>query len=292
MNILMQKYRSYLDGTAKRNTVLSYIGDLTAFADELNIAKIEDIPKISQADIEEYIAMLKNKGMAYSSLARIVASLKKFFIFCKENGIIEEEPIKDISIPQGQRKLPETMTVEEVIRILEAPDSKTIKGMRDKAMLELMYATGMKVSEIINLKVNDVSLKNELVVINSGDKQRFVPIGKSAVDAILVYLKSGRSRIPYAEGFDNLFLNIYGAPLTRQGLWKIIKHYIEIAGINRNITAKTLRHSFALHLLDNGADVQSVSEMMGYNDVSSTRVYFDVMNNKTKEVYRKAHPRA
>lgn len=173
---------------------------------------------------------------------------------------------------------------------MEAPDANTVKGKRDRAMLEVMYATGARVSELISLKVSDVSLKNEMAVLTTGRSHRLVPLGKAAIAALIDYIKV-RSNIKNSSS-DALFLNFYGGPLTRQGFWKIIKHYIKESGISDNVTAQTLRHSFALHLLKNGADAESVSEMLGYSDVSSTKIYLEVMNNKIKDVYKNAHPRA
>lgn len=292
MNNLIYEYTNYLDENSTQNTKMSYLRDLTKFISEMEITRLSDISNLSEDDIGEYIAILKNRGMAYSSLARTVASLRKFFVYCQSRGIVCEDLTKNAEVPRHRRKLPDTISFEEIVRILEAPDISNIKGIRDKAMLEMMYATGAKVSELINLRVNDISLKNEMVVINSGSKHRFVPLGKSAVDSMVLYLKEARRKIPSSDKSDILFLNFYGDPLTRQGFWKIIKQYIEIAGIKGNVTPQTIRHSFALHLLSNGADTRSVSEMMGYSDETSVKIYFDVMNNKIKNVYRKAHPRA
>ena len=292
MNNLIAEYSAYLNENSTKNTAMSYIRDLIKFFSEMEIRSESDFLKLTEDDIGEYIAILKNRGMAYSSLARTVSSLRKFFIYCETSGILDKDLTKNAEIPKYQRKLPDTLSFEEVVKILEAPTLSNVKGIRDRAMLEIMYATGAKVSEIINLKVNDISLKNEMIVISSENKHRFVPMGKSAVDALVLYLKESRKKIPGSDKSDILFLNFYGEPLTRQGFWKMIKKYIEIAGVKGNVTAQTIRHSFALHLLSNGADVHSVSEMMGYSDDASVKIYFDVMNNKMKNVYRKAHPRA
>lgn len=292
MDKLLYEYKSYIEENSRKNTIMAYMRDVKAFVDEMSIKNSTDLSMLTSENINDYISILKNKGMAYTSIARVVSSLNKFFTFCKMNGIIEDNLTQDIVIPQRQRKLPEIIGVDEVIKILEAPDERTVKGIRDKAMLELVYATGAKVSEIINIKVSDISLKNEVVLFAGEGNHRFAPVGKTAIDAVTKYLKTARSKIPLSDKSDVLFLNFYGEPLTRQGFWKIIKRYIENAGIKGNITAKTLRHSFAIHLLNNGADAQSVSELMGYSDVSSTKIYMEVMNNKIKDVYKKTHPRA
>lgn len=292
MRDFFEGYNNYLINNYKKNTALSYMRDLMNFVKETDIKTVSDISEITEKSIQDYMLLLKSRGMSYSSLARNAASLRRFFAYCASLGFLDKEPTVDAQIPQRQRKLPDTVTVSDVVKILEAPDTSNVKGMRDKAMLELMYATGAKVSEIINLKINDVNLKNEIAILSAGNKQRFVPLGKNAVQSTFLYLKEGRVKIPSADKSDILFLNFHGEMLTRQGFWKIIKHYIELAGISGNVTAQTLRHSFALHLLANGADVNSVTEMMGYSDPSSTKIYLDVMNSKIKDVYKKAHPRA
>ncbi len=292
MNNLLLSYKAYLEDTLSKNTALSYMGDLMRFIKEINLRSTLDLGRINEKTIVEYVNFLKNQGMAYSSVARTVASLKRFMLYCKEKGYIQKDINLKIDIPSPNRKLPGTLSEAEVVRILEAPDTKTFKGIRDKAMLEIMYATGAKVSEIVNIKINDVSLKNEMIIISDGKKQRFIPLGREAIDAATKYLKDCRKHLISNQSSDFMFLNFYGQPLTRQGFWKIVKRYIKDAGIPANVTAQTLRHSFALHLLKNGADAQSVSEMLGYSDVSSTKVYIDIMNNKIKEVYKNTHPRA
>lgn len=292
MKTLLFNYKNYLYETSSKNTTDSYMSDLKKFLKHIKASFPIVLTRVNEEEITDYINLLRNQGMAHSSLSRTVAALRKFFQYCANEGVIEKELVINPEIPSSKRKLPDTISFDEVVKILEAPDVKTVKGMRDKAMLELMYATGARVSEIINLSVTDVSLKNEVVAINSGEKHRFVPMGKACINALFLYLKEGRQKIPEQEKSDKLFLNFYGEVLTRQGCWKIIKHYIEKVGIRGNVTAQTLRHSFALHLLNNGADVHSVSEMMGYSDVASAKIYLEVMNDNIKNVYRSAHPRA
>lgn len=292
MKKLMADYKRYLEDTCSYNTALSYMGDVSRFLKEEGIKAKKNLCKLKNEDINEYILLIKSRGMAYSSVARNVASLKNFFNYCNRNGIVKIKISDDLQMPKSARKLPNTLSDEEVVKLLEAPDTDTLKGIRDRAMLEFMYATGARVSEVINLKSGDVSLKNELVILSNGQKHRFVPVGKVAIDALYAYMKDCRPKIANQASGDVFFLNLYGQPLTRQGFWKIVKGYIEESGIDSNVTAQTLRHSFALHLLKNGADIHSVSEMMGYSDVSSTKIYLEVMNNKIKEVYKKAHPRA
>lgn len=292
MDKLINSYEKFLREKASENTVLSYLGDLNKFCEEFSIKSNAQIKKINKSEIEEYISLLRNRGMANTSILRTIASLKKFFGFCERENIVKRNPMKNIEVAAQQRKLPNTLTFDEVEKILESPDISTLKGIRDKAMLELLYATGARASELINLKVSDISLKNEMVIIESKKRARFVPVGKVAAGCMMDYLKECRPKILQSEASDMLFLNFYGQPLTRQGLWKIIKQYIKKVGISENVTLQTIRHSFALHLLKNGADAQSVSEMLGFNGVESTKIYIDIMNNKIKEVYKNAHPRA
>lgn len=292
MKNLLAAYKKYLEENSSLNTALSYMSDLLKFINEHNITKKRELIKIKSTDIEEYISLLKSRGMAYSSIARTVASLKKFFFYCSVENIVTNVPTAKIAAPKIRRKLPNTISVDDVVSLLEAPDTSSVKGMRDKAMLEVMYATGARVSELIGMKVEDVTLKNEMAVLATGGKHRFVPLGREAVSAVYAYIKDARGRLANEESGDVLFLNLQGQPLTRQGFWKIIKHYISAIGITGNVTPQTIRHCFALHLLKNGADVHSVSEMLGYSDVASTKIYMDVMNSKIKEVYKSAHPRA
>lgn len=292
MKKLLAAYKHYLDENGSENTALSYMSDLLKFINDNNITAKKELLKIKSAAVNEYIQSLKSRGMAYSSVSRAIAALRKFFGYCENEGVIKNDPTEGIEMPKTQRKLPDTMTDEDVIALLEAPDTTTLKGIRDRAMLEFMYATGARVSELINLKVGDVSLKNEVVVLITGEKRRLVPMGRVAIEALYAYVQNCRSQMATEQSGDAFFLNFYGQPLTRQGFWKIVKGYIEACNLNPGVTPQTLRHSFALHMLRNGADAHSVSEMLGYSDVSSTKIYIEVMNNKIKEVYKNAHPRA
>ena len=292
MQKLLIEYQKYIEESLSENTMFSYMSDLKNFLSKNSINSQKELSKLRYENVEGYIMILRNSGMAYSSISRNIASLRKFFCFCVEKGIMKSDLTDEIKLPNKQRKLPNTISPDEVVKLLESPDISTIKGIRDKAMLELMYATGARVSEIINLRINDISLKNEMVMLSTSGKHRFVPLGRIAIDALLNYVKDARDKFTPLGDSGYLFLNFSGKPLSRQGFWKIIKHYIELCGIGGNVTAQTLRHSFALHLLKNGADIESVTEMLGYSDVSSTKIYIDVMNNKIKEVYQNAHPRA
>lgn len=292
MKKLIGEYKSYLAESRSENTVQSYMSDLSKFLSDMNVTTKKSLVKIKTNSINEYIQSLKSLGVSYSSVLRSIASLRKFFGYCMDKGIIKADPTEEIQPPKAQRKLPVVMTDEEVIALLASPDKTTIKGMRDSAMLELMYATGARVGEIVNLKMGDISLKNEVVVLETGNKSRFVPVGKIAVAALYTYLRDCRPKMANDLSGDALFLNFYGEPLSRQGFWKIVKGYIEKHNLKVGITPHTLRHSFALHMLKNGADASAVSEMLGYSDVSSTKIYLDVLNNRIRDIYKKAHPRA
>ncbi len=292
MERVLINFEDFLSNELAENTVLSYMGDVSRFLNEMNITTKKQFSSVAEEDLEKYLELLKNKGHSYASICRVVSSLKKFYRFCVDEKILKNNITTKLETTGQKRKLPNTLTLEEVEKLLEIPDVTTIKGIRDKAMLEIMYATGCKVSEIINLRISDVSINNEFIMLSQGKKKRMVPIGRMAVDAVVNYLRQSRDKIPSADKSDVLFLNFYGKPLSRQGYWKIVKYYIEKCGIVGNITPQTIRHCFALHLLANGADIESVSEMLGHSDIASTKIYYDVMNDKMKQVYRKAHPRA
>ncbi len=289
---LTEKYSEFLAQTASKNTAASYMADLKKFVAYKDFATVKEIAATTEKDIEDYIQLLTKEGKAYSSIARVTASLKKFFEYCVEMGIMAKNPAGKVEAPQVKRKLPATLTTEQVVKLLEAPDDKTDKGIRDRAMLEIMYASGARVSEMTSLVVSDVSMKSETVSLFSSGKRRTVPLGRAAMDAVTRYVKEARPRIANADKTDVLFLNAHGEPLTRQGFWKIIKKYIGEAGIRSDVTAQTLRHCFALHLLENGADAGSVSEMLGYSSIAPTRIYTDIIDSRIKKVYKEAHPRA
>lgn len=289
---IIESYADFMKTEMASNTVSSYMGDLNRFVNIMNIGTVEKLKKLTTDDVREYVVSLKNSGRAQSSVSRTIASLKKFFGYCVESGITDTNPVSRIEAPVIKRRPPNTLNSEQVVKLLESPDPKTAKGLRDRAMLELMYASGAKVSEIISLKVSDVSTTAETVVLYSGGKKRIVPLGEAAVEATEKYLTDVRGGILGAQDTDILFLNFHGRALTRQGFWKIIKKYIEASGIRGDITAQTLRHCFALHLMENGADARSVSEMLGYSDVSSIKIYTEIIDSRIKSVYKKAHPRA
>ena len=269
------------------NTVSSYRRDLCAFSDYLYSAGI-NYKKVKKTDIYEYITLLQQKGKSSATVARVVASIRSFYRYLCVSGVMKKDPSLGVSAPKTEKKLPGILTLSEVDRFLSQPSGNSYKHRRDKAMLELLYATGIRVSELIELTTDNLDMDNSIIILNDNIKQRIVPFGSQAQKALTVYL--GNS--PYhQEPGTYLFTNLYGKKLTRQGFWKIIKHYKVLASIRKEITPQTLRHSFAAHLVENGADLKSVQEMLGHSDISTTQIYAQMGHHKIREVYTKTHPR-
>jgi integrase/recombinase XerD len=236
---------------------------------------------------------LEKQGKSPSTISRHLASIRAFNQYLFNEGLIKKNPTLNLKSPKKKRNKLEILTLKEVDILLNQPDVKTIKGIRDKAMLELLYAAGLKVSELLNLNIEDVDLNLGLVVLSKKfTNERVIPIGKAAIKSIKVYLDECRNKLIKESNENSLFLNYQGKQLTRQGFWKIIKYYKEKACIEKKITPRTLRHSFAVHLIENGADLKSVQAMLGHADISSTQLYIKENNKRLNEVYNKAHPRA
>lgn len=293
MEKLFDDYRLYLSGQSlSENTLTSYVKDLSAFCKYTGAKKASSVIGTTRKTINNYIDSMKELGKANSTISRNIASLRKFFMYLVEIGSIKSNPASSVQVPRVEKKLPEGLTTREVVKLLKQPKCNDLKGYRDKAMLELLYATGIKVSELISLTVRDVDIRGEMLSSGEGKHRRYIPIGKEAAEAVENYLKKARPLLVSETGAKTLFVNCSGAPLTRQGFWKILRKYARSAGIETCINAQTLRNSFAIHLLQNGADIGSVSEMLGHNDVLTTRVYSKVLKDNIKKVYKKAHPRA
>jgi len=293
MQALLEEYRGYLKTLAlSENTLSSYIHDVEAFTAFISAKSGREILKVNKNRIDEYVDELKSSNRANSTISRNVAALRKFYRYLQKEGKIKTNPVMGIEIPHIEKKLPEALTAREVVKLLNQPQCKDLKGYRDKAMLELMYATGIKVSEIISLSVRDVDIHGGMISCNSEKHQRYIPIGRAARDAVGEYIKKARPLLVRGENVKNLFVNCMGEPLTRQGFWKILRGYALSAGIKTEINAQTIRNSFAVHLLQNGADISAVSEMLGHGDVVTTRIYDKVLKNNIKKIYKKAHPRA
>ncbi|CDI49693.1 site-specific tyrosine recombinase XerD [Clostridium tetani] len=289
---LINKYISRLmDKGLSKNTLDAYIRDVNRFLDFLKERK-EDILDVEEVTIMAYVQSLQKSRKANSSIVRNIVSIRNFYKFLYKKGYIDEDPVINYELPKVKRNIPKVLTVEEVDILLNAPNISEEKGIRDKAMLEVMYATGVKVTELLNMTVFDVSLKLSYIKCRgSKNKERIIPIGTYAVNCLDDYL-SIRPNINIYN-LDYLFLNLKGTQMTRQGFWKIVKKYAKISGIKKSINSYTLRHSFAVHLLQNGADMKSVQELLGHSDLAATQIYSTISNkSKIAEVYKKAHPRA
>ena len=273
------------------NTLQSYKRDLKQFKRYLESYGLR-FDRVKKEDIEDYIKeMAEDENKKPASISRSIASLRSFYQFIVKRKKIKVDPTKDVKAPKVEKRVPSVLTSEEVELLLEQPKDIDLKGIRDKAMLEFAYATGMRVTEIISLNLDDVNLEEGYVTCRNGNKQRNIPLGKMSLKALKEYIEEARDILIKSESEQALFVNINGGRLTRQGFWKIIKYYKEQAHITKDITPHVLRHSFATHLLQNGADIKAIQTMLGHSDISSTQVYMQFQDEGLKNVYRKAHPR-
>ena len=276
---------------ASNNTLQSYKRDIKQYENYLE-QKQKKYNEITTKEMKEYIEHLKEIGKKPSTISRNIASIRSFYQYEVKNKIMREDPTEGIQSPKVEKRVPSILTSNEVSLLLEQPQATDLKGIRDKAMLEFAYATGMRVTEIISLNVEDVNLEEGYVVCKNGNKQRTIPLGNIALKALREYVTSARNILIKKDETKALFVNINGNRLTRQGFWKIIKYYKEQAHISKDITPHVLRHSFATHLLQNGADLKSIQAMLGHSDILSTQVYMQFQDDSLKDIYRKAHPRA
>lgn len=276
------------------NTVVSYERDLKSYLLYLNkVEEISSLDEVTRATIIQFLKFLTEKGKSSKTIARHIASIRSFHQFLLREKVTTQDPTVHIDRPKQEQKLPQVMSVEEVQALLEVPDTSKVFGVRDKAMLELLYATGMRVSELISLNLSDVHMTMGFVrCIGKGNKERIIPLGKMAQSAIVSYIEESRNQLTKKKSTDALFVNLYGNRLTRQGFWKILKKLTKEAGIEKELTPHTLRHSFATHLLENGADLRAVQEMLGHADISTTQIYTHVTKTRMKDVYSMFHPRA
>lgn len=290
----INNFISYLHNIKKtsNNTELSYKRDLGKLCQYLVENGISDVNGITTEVLSSYIVYLGENHFAAATISRNVASIKAFFHYLYKEGIVEKDVSDGLKAPKIEKKMPEILTTEEVIWLLEQPKGDTPKEIRDKAMLELLYATGIRVTELITLKVSDVNMQMGFIICrDGGSKERVIPFGAAAKRAMIQYLEKARNVMLLDLHSDILFVNCSGQPMSRQGFWKLIKYYAKKAGIVTDITPHTLRHSFAAHLVENGADLRSVQEMLGHSDISTTQVYAAMTHNRIREVYAKAHPR-
>lgn len=293
MNALMCEFVDYLQNDKKvaRNTLQSYTRDIKQFSDYIEARDI-NVKKVSGTDIESYVTYMQLGGKAVSSVSRSLASVRALYAYLHLRGEVKDDPTYRLKTPKAEKKLPQILTTSEVNLLLKCPDTTTLKGMRDKAMLELLYATGIKVSELISLNKTDIDLDFGYIKCVGENEARIVPLGKTAIRALRDYIVGARGEMVLTSDEKSLFVNCNGTRMTRQGFWKLVKSYANEADIKKDITPHTLRHSFAAHLLENGADLASIQEMLGHKDIVSTQVYTKLMKNHIREVYNKAHPRA
>ena len=291
---LIAAYEKYLAKVkqASPNTVSSYMRDIRQFAQWLRENEGIDVVDATQVNISDYLSHLTREGRSSATVSRGLASLKNFYAYVVSSGFLEATPVTEIRVDRGEKKLPQILTSREIELLLSQPVCVDPKGFRDKAMLEVMYATGIRVSELIELNVDDVNLELGLIKCSSGKKSRAIPLYPEAMKAVTVYIQEIRPTMIVGPEEKALFVNVNGVRMSRQGFWKILKHYQASAHIEKEITPHTLRHSFAVHLLENGADLGSLQELMGHSDISSTQMYTHMVDQRLKSVYEKCHPKA
>lgn len=295
-NIMVENIRGYIDylgnhRDASYNTMISYERDLRKLTDFLEKQGIHHVSEVNETTLNSYILFLEREGKAPSTISRYIASLKGFFEYCQKQGKIEKDPAENLKPPKVEKKFPQTLTIVEMQKLMEGPNLQSDKGIRDKAMLELLYATGIRVSELISLKVEDMNLSMEYLVCHEKSKDRIIPFGTAAKTALVRYMDGTRDHMTEGKESEYLFVNCSGTPMSRQGFWKLIKYYSDKAGIEKEITPHTFRHSFAAHLLENGADAQSVKKMMGHADTATTQRYVEMQAANVRDVYKRYHPR-
>ena len=280
-----------VDKKLSKNTLESYQRDIYQYKEYLNENNI-NYTNLKHEDIINYLEYLNSLIKKASTISRHLASIRLFCQYLVKNKIAKEDPTRGIQSPKIEKKAPNVLSSQEVSLLLEQPRGEDLKSIRDKAMLEIAYATGMRVTEIISLNIDDIDLENSSVICKNENKQRIIPLGKMSLQALKEYIITARPNIIKDDKEQALFVNVNGRRLTRQGFWKIIKYYKEQAHITKDITPHVLRHSFATHLLQNGADLKSIQTMLGHSDISSTQVYMQFQDDSIKDIYRKAHPRA
>jgi len=293
MEKAVEAFVSYLHNVKKssNNTVMSYKRDLKKLTVFLKEQGISEFRQVNQTNLNSYILYLEKNQFTPATVSRNIASIKAFYHFMFKERMVEEDISDILHAPKIEKKMPGIMSMNQVTKLLEQPSGDAPKEVRDRAMLELLYATGIRVSELIALKLSDVNLQMGFVICKDGNKERVIPFGNKARAALISYLESARGAMIQTNDEQSLFVNCFGQPMSRQGFWKLIKYYGQKAGIEEEITPHTLRHSFAAHLVENGADLKSVQEMLGHSDIATTQIYANLNHSRIREVYAKAHPR-
>ena len=289
----IEKFLEFInvDKKLSKNTFESYRRDIYQFREYINKNGL-NYKKVTNKDVVSYLEYLQQLNKKPSTISRHLASIRLFYQYLLKNKIVKEDPTQGIQSPKIEKKLPSILSAQEVSLLLEQPKGEDLKSIRDKAMLEVAYATGMRVTEIISLDIDNVDFDSSCVVCKNANKQRIIPLGKLSLEALKTYVNTARPNLVRDDKEKALFVNINGKRLTRQGVWKLIKYYKEQAHITKEITPHVLRHSFATHLLQNGADLKSIQTMLGHSDISSTQVYMQFQDDSLKNIYKKAHPRA
>lgn len=295
MRELVESFLNYLsvERSLSKNTILSYRRDLEKYIRYLKDSNINSLSQTARKNISDFMFGLKDAGLSAVSIARNLVAIKVLYRFLVRERILTTDPSSLLDSPKLWKKIPDVLSGLEVEVLLEAPDLKTARGLRDKAILELMYATGLRVSEAVNLKIQDVHFDaGFLRCIGKGSKERIVPLGKESIQAIKKYLEEARPKLARSGREDAfLFLSRLGKKISRQSFWKLVKHYAKRARIKKDIRPHTLRHSFATHLLERGADLRSVQEMLGHADISTTQIYTHIDKNRLKMIHKNFHPR-
>lgn len=294
MNTYITRYTDFMKNTCHKstNTVESYTRDVTQYITYLIKSGVTDLAGTTKTTVLSYMLDLKKKGRASSTLSRTLASIRSFYVFLINDGLITKNPTDSLATPKIEKKPPKVLSNADVDKLLSQPKLTDNKGIRDKAMLELLYATGIRVSELINLNIDDINLNMGYIRCENSKGERVIPVGYKAITALTLYIETARNEMVSDISETALFVNCSGGRISRQGFWKIIKLYQNMSGIEEEITPHSLRHSFAAHLIENGADLMSLKTMMGHTDISSTKVYTCFLDEKIRNVYEKAHPRA
>ncbi len=293
MKEMSEEFLSYMTEVKKssRNTVLSYKNDINKLIHHLEKLNIKDVSRINETCLNSYILSMEREGLSPATVSRNIAVIKAFVLFLIKKGKIHEDPTERLKAPKVEKKPPTCLSLKEIESLLSMPNTNINKGIRDKAMLELLYATGIRVSELITLDIANVNLKSKYIICSYSGRERIIPFGNTTKDALVDYIDNVRSKILNEKESNYLFTNMLGEPMTRQGFWKVLKGYGKSAGIVEELKPQMLRNSFALHLIDNGADIYSVQELLGHLDVSTTQGYLQKRNKRLLDVYLKTHPR-